>query len=231
MSDIDRTTEAYAHKYEEEFNQQFNTIDKYYPEFRKNITRLLELNTTEARLTIASIYLDDANLNIYKNMPEYAYMYEVSKVYINEYNSQYQHTIFDIADSIEGFMNFIEQTKYILWRVEFVQDTESKKNLLDFINTYKLSPYFIIEIMRTATFNADLFTVLIDIFSENNMLSFVFHLLDTMNQLSPGDENILCLLADLTGSIGLLDKSKSYLDQIKNPGEISERIRAKYGFK
>lgn len=61
------------------------------------------------------------------------------------------------------------------------------------------------------------------------MLIFEFHILKAMNELTPGTEDVLCLLASLSANIGRLDLASDYLSQITYPGTTTERIRKQYG--
>lgn len=223
------TNDKYAIEFEQLIEQEYTLRDRLFPQFSLKVSHLLMQSDLKSRKELISLYNDTYNINIFKNEPEFAYMYITLQVYSIEISSGYNHTILDIANTPHDFIQLIEQAKFFLWRIEFVNDEDSQNSLVDFIKAYDLSPCFIIKIMEISSFTSDIFPRLIDIFSENNMLIFEFHILKAMNELTPGTEDVLCLLASLSANIGRLDLASDYLSQITYPGTTTERIRKQYG--
>lgn len=204
-------------------------IDRYYPTIERRVVELLSLHTRNAHDEIFSIYNDDANIDILKNYDKFAYMYVISQIYQHEVQAGYTSTIYDTCESIDAFKHLIEQAKFLIWRIELIPHPEDSVNLINFIKTNNLSPFFLLEIIKTASLTDEVLPRLLNIFSENNMLSFVFYILLHMDSISPGNEEILCTLAQLMLATGKKAEAASFLNRIKEPHEKTERMRQKYG--
>ena len=229
MAKIDAESEAYALDYENTFINQYKIIDLEYPKFHEYITTQLKSGSDEAHLNILKAYDNTDNFDKFKNSSEFAYMYLISQIFKSEYTAGYKHTILDLSDNIQDFILLIEQCKFILWRIEFVSDDDSKNFLMHFIKTYNISPYFLMKIISTSTFTRSHLVELATLFSDNFMFTFTFHILSFMNELNPGSEKILCSLATLAVSTGNKSQACAYISQISNPGELTERTRNRYG--
>lgn len=229
MSEIDTTSEEYALEYENRFMNEYKNVDIEYPKFKKYISEQLSNCSVQSHMNISNAYNNTSYFEQFKNNTEFAYMFLVVQIYNSEFNAKYKETILDISNKIEDYVLLIEQCKFILWRIEFIGDIESKNFLIHFINTYNISPFFIEKIIETSTFSTNLLFKLAEFFNNNGMLKYAFHILNLMNRLNPGNEEILCTLASFTAGIGRKDKAIEYISQINNPGEPTERIRIKYG--
>lgn len=229
MPEIDKTSEAYALDYEKNFLNQYKEIDLEYPKFHDYVSTQLKSASDDAKLKLVNAYDDTHYFQKFHNVPEYAYMFLIIQIYKSEHNAGYKQTILDIADNINDHILLIEQCKFILWRIELAQDESAKDFLLHFIDTYKISPYFIMKVIETSSFTSNLLTELAVLFTNKSMLTYAFHILSFMESLDPGNEDILCTLASFSAKIDRKDNAAAYLSKIKNPGEATERIRIKYG--
>ena len=70
---------------------------------------------------------------------------------------------------------------------------------------------------------------LADIFIAARKFRYAFCILQQLDELNPGDETILCMLADLSGYIGNLQMASAYINKIANKGKLTEEIIKKYG--
>lgn len=174
MPTLDRDSDAFASEYENQTSQQYYKIDKFYPEFRKNIQQLFRLHSEEAKKSLALIFTNQDTINTYKNVPEFAYMYEIMQVYICERNSQSKVSILDTIDTIEDFVRLIERTKFILWRIEFFDDVEAKELLVELIKENNLSLYYFAEIIRTAAFTNNCYDKLLTLLNNHNMITLPY---------------------------------------------------------
>lgn len=229
MPEVDKTTETYALDYEKRFLSEYKEIDLEYPKFRDYVSAQLKSSTSDARFNIVTAYDNTSDFQKFRNVPEYAYMFLIIQIYKSEYSAGYKQTILDIADNIHDYILLIEQCKFILWRIELAEDESAKDFLLHFIETYKISPYFITKTIESSSFTSNLLTELTVLFTNRSMFTYAFHILSFMETLDPGNEDILCTLASFSANIGRKDNAAAYLSKIKNPGEATERIRIKYG--
>ena len=229
MSNCTNNNSTNSIKFERHIEEEYTIHNLPYPAFSSKVSSLLTLSDLDSRNELISLFNDVNNISNFVNEPEFAYMYITMQIYSAELSAGYDHTILDVADNSDDFMQLIEQAKFFLWRIEFINDENSQHLLVNFINTYNISPCFITKIIEISSFTSDIFFRLIDIFSNHNMLIFEFHILRTLNELNPGIEDVLCLLASLSANAGHMDLASNYLSQISNPGTTTERIRKQYG--
>ena len=229
MTELDCKSEEYALYNEQKFTEQYRLTSENYPPFREQISDLLKAHTPEAYNQIVNLYYDQNFWELFKNEPEYAYMHTIVQIYTDEINAGRTKTILDIANKISDYIQLFQKTKHILWRLEFTDDDSASELMLHFIKVYKLSPFFIVHLLKTSAFTQEVYMKLVDIFASNNMVSFEYYTLILLSELMPGDETILCLLTTLAMSIGKRDIACKFLSQISNPGNTTERIREKYG--
>lgn len=229
MTELDNTTEEYALYAEQKYTEQYHLTAENYPPFKEQVCALLKTHTPEAYNQIVNLYNDQYFVELFKNEPDYAYMYNIIQIYTAELTAGRTETILDIGDSISDYVQLFQKAKHILWRIEFTDDDAAVGLMLHFIKVYKLSPFFIMHLLKTSAFTQEVYMRLVDIFASNNMISYEYYTLSLLNDLMPGDETILCLLTSLAISIGKRDIACGYLSQIKTPGSTTERIREKYG--
>lgn len=230
MSVNEPYTEAYIQEEERQqriWNQKNMVLEKEYLE---QIDNLLGESTSQARQKLLSLFSDLYFLETFGSSTSIAYMDVIMKIYEKEIMAGEEHTILDMGVSYQGIIGKLTELKFILWRIIFANQEEGEGMLLELIRRNNATPYMLQHLVLTASVNKKAILLkLADLFLKQNMLRFAFHMLDYMTQLFPEDESSWCMAADFCGSIGNLKQADIYLLKIKNPGEMAERIRRKYG--
>ncbi len=230
MSVNEPYTETYIQEEERQqrlWHEKNMVMEKNY---LARIDNLLEQSTLEARQTLVLLFSDSSFLNIFGARTPIAYMGVVMKIYEKEIMAGEEHTILDMGVSYQGIIGKLTELKFILWRIIFANQKEGEGMLLEFIRQNNATPYMLQHLVLTASVNKkEILLKLADLFLKQNMLRFAFHMLDYMTQLFPEDESSWCMTADFCGSTGNIKQAGAYLSKIKNPGEMTERIRQKYG--
>lgn len=228
MSINEPYTEEYIQKEEQQqrmWREKNMVVEKKYLE---QIDKLLEQSTPQARQTLVLLFSNPSFLNTFGSRTPIAYMGVVMKIYEKEVMAGEEYTILDMEVSYKGIIGKLTELKFILWRIIF--ENCGEEQLLEFIRQNNATPYMLQYMVLTASVNKkEILLKLADLFLEQNMLRFAFHMLDYLTQLYPEDESSWCLVADFCGSTGNIGQADAYLSKIKNPGEMTERIRRKYG--
>lgn len=223
-------TEEYIREKEKkelEWNRKNKEKEKIY---LAQIDEKIREGTPGAREELLQLFRNPDFIETYKSKTQMAYRIVIMQIYERETQAGEKVTILDIGTSGEEIKTKLIQLKFILWRIEFAKDEAGKKSLLDFIHSNGITPEMVkYMVYTTSADKGGMLLELTDIFMEQNMLRYAFRMLEYLDELSPGNETVLCMLADLCGSIGNSQRAKEYLEKIENPGRLAEGIRRKYG--
>lgn len=212
---------------EREWNDKYKEQEKEYIDF---IEKKLREGTAKARNELLKLFRDNKFMSIYQQRNDIAYMVVIMKIYEVELCNNEEKTILDMGNTIDELHRKITELKFIIWRIEFEKDKSAFEKMLEYIRINQATPYMIRQIISTSVFEkGQVLIMLTDVFLAHNMFRYAFSMLDYLNELSPGNEEVLCMLAELCGYVGNYEKVKEYLEQISEPGELSERIKEKYG--
>lgn len=227
-----RGTEEFVREKEKQEQEWQRSYKQQEQEVLEKIEQNLALGTQEARAELLTMFRNQEFTEIYKTRNALAYMIVIMQVYEKEIQAGEKETILDMGRSCQELKEKYVELKFILWRIDFVKDESGKEMLLDFIRKNHATPYMIRRVIDTSVFQTHQEQMLIklsDIFIEQNMLRYAFHMLEYLDELSPGNEEILCMLAELMGSAGKQAQAAEYLDRVKKPGGLTERMRERYG--
>lgn len=223
-------TEGYIQEEEKQqriWNQKNMALEKQYLE---QIDELLGESTPQARQKLLFLFSNPCFLETFGSRTSIAYLNVIVKIYEKEIMAGENSTILDMGVTYQGIIGKLTELKFILWRIIFANQEEGEGLLLEFIQRNNATPYMLQHLVLTASVNKkEILLKLADLFLKQNMLRFAFHMVDYITQLFPEDESSWCLAADFCGSIGNIKQVDAYLSKIKNPGEMAERIRQKYG--
>lgn len=223
-------TEEYIREKEQEeieWNSKNKNQEKVYLE---KIEKVLKTGTREAREELLTIFRDKDFIETYKSETRMAYFIVIMQIYEREVEAEETRTILDIGGSYEELKKKFLELKFALWRIEFVKDLQAQELLLEYIYSNRITPIMLQFMVYTVS--ADKVEVLMqlsDIFMEQNMFRYAFCMLEYLDELLPGNETVLCILADLCGKAGRTEQAAEYLNKIEEPGRMTEGIRKKYG--
>lgn len=211
---------------EQEWYQKNKESEKWY---QKELEQRLKAGTEEDRKKLLEMFGDETFIETYKSRNDLAYMIVVMQTYEREIKSGEIRTILDMGKSIQELKAKLLQLKFILWRMEFAEDIQAERQLIDFVQINQVSPDMIQHMVHTSlSSKAKLLMKLADLFLEQKMLRYAFRMLEYLDELYAGNEEVLCMLAELCGYAGNRQRAGEYLDKIKNPGKLAEGIRRKY---
>lgn len=214
-------------KKEREWNRENKEKGRVYLE---QIEMKLKEGTAQAREELLKMFQNQDFIETYKAKTEMAYLIVIMQIYEREVQNGERRTILDMGDSYEAIRRKLLDLKFILWRIEFAKDVRGEELLLEFIHNNQATPDMIQCIVHTSIVDESKVLVeLSDLFIAHNMLRYAFRILEYLDDLEPGNEMVLCILAELCGRVGKCKRAGEYLDKIRNPGIMAERIRKKYG--
>lgn len=112
-------------------------------------TKLLELveelnvyiqeATKESRAKLCSILQDEQFLDPYRGNNVITGMYMVAQLYQKEEIQGVQITILDQGNSVEEILSYIDQLRFILYRIDFEIDDQSEDELVSFLTEHHTS--------------------------------------------------------------------------------------------
>lgn len=214
-------------KKEKQWYEKYGEREKVYISF---VDEQLKNGTMESREQLLQLFRDKQFIETYKSRNDIAYMIVIMKIYEVEISNHNQKTILDMGNSMKVLREKYNELKFILWRIGFREEESTVQRLVDFIRINHVSQDMIRQVINSSVSEKSVLLIkLTEIFLDNSMLSYAFCMLDFMNELSPGDETVLCMLAELCGSVGNIQRMNEYLDRIEKPGRLAEGIRIKYG--
>lgn len=223
-------TEKYIEEKEEqekEWNKQNKESQKLYMDY---IDEKIAEGTEKARKELMELFHNTEFIETYKSKTQMAYRIAMMQIYEREMESGEKITILDIGKSGKEIIDKLIELKFLLWRIEFAKDKQAENTLMEFIQYNHTTPDMLQYMIHTASADkAGMLLELTDIFIEKGMLRYAFRMLEYLNELAPGNETVLCMLADLCGNAHNLERAIGYLNQIENPGRLAEGIRKKYG--
>lgn len=229
MKNYYETTE-FALEFEKSEHEYHNKYADEKQAYIDRIERDLKAGTQEARDDFIAMFSED---NIEKHLGQSGiipYMYVIMRIYEYETSKGEQHTILDTVSSSADAKAIFTQLKFILWRIILAQDETAPNLLIGFIEAFNISPYMLLFTVKASSFDetAQLMNLAV-IFIDARKFRYAFCILQQLDELSPNDETILCMLADLSGYIGNLQMASAYINKITNKGKLTEEIIKKYG--
>ena len=57
-------------------------------------------------------------------------------------------TLFDLADDLENLIAIVQQVKFLLWEIVFLQEKESEELLRSFVAQYDMQPELLRNLVR-----------------------------------------------------------------------------------
>lgn len=223
-------TENYIEEKEQQehaWNRKNKEQQKRYLEY---IDEKIAEGTEKARKELLELFHNADFIETYKSKTQMAYRIAMMQIYEREIGAEEKITILDIGNSAEEIIEKMIGLKFLLWRIEFAGDKQAKEAVVQFVHFNSITPDMLQYMIQTATADkAGMLLELADIFIEKGMLRYAFRMLEYLDELSPGNETVLCLLADLCGKAGNQERVGEYLERIENPGRLAEGIRKKYG--
>ena len=229
MKNYNETT-AFALEFEKSELDYHNKYAEEKQIYTDRIERDLSAGTQEAKDDFIAMFSEPG---IEKHLGQSGiipYMYVIMRIYEYERSKGEQHTILDIVSSSADAKALFTQLKFVLWRISLALDETAPNLLINFIDAFNISPYMLLFTVKASSFDEiGQLMNLADVFIAARRFRFAFCILQQLDELNPGNETILCTLADLSGYIGNLQMASTYISKITNKGKLTEEIIKKYG--
>ena len=195
------------------------------------VEQMLSSGSEKSRAEVLERFRDKEFIETFKSQTQIAYMIVMMQIYEKELQNELNHTILDMGNNFKQILSIIQQIKFFLWRIEFTEDSECKEQFIKLVTNKRVSSEMIQFLVSTSACNkVAVLLELTNLFLEKNMLKYAFRMLEYLNELESGNEEILCMLAELCAFVGKRERMEGYLKQITNPGEMTERVRKKYEY-
>ena len=128
----------------------------------------------------------------------------------------------------ERLIQIITYCKFLLWRIELIFDDEAVVELMKYLDYEKLSVIFLVEMIRIGLIDKISMYIKLSMLYKKRMLDTnAFQLLRYANNQEPGNEQIVCMLADMCIQYGNIESAKKLLETIEKPGRITEVLLRK----
>lgn len=136
--EIDKGSEAYAKllvQEEQEWHEQYDALIARKLEI---FDKLLQMHSAESYGLIEKLVDDAMTENVAKRNTSYAWIVIFTQIYQAEKNAGEARTLFDLADNLEDLIAIVQQVKFLLWEIVFLQEKESEELLRNFVAQYDI---------------------------------------------------------------------------------------------
>ncbi len=193
----------------------------------KRMNHLLEIATTESRLQLRDMFLNEAFFTNYKQVELFAVMHNVMSIYEAEYGAGIENTILEQGKTTEDFLNYYFELKMLLYRMDFDYSLETEEELIVFLLERNVStvalPYWL---NTTAIRTQQLALKLIDAFEKRNMYSFLLVALSYIEEKWGGNYKVLIKLFEIYSAVGRDERAMEYMKRIPSEFMMLHRTNA-----
>ena len=141
---FDKGSEAYAKLLAQEEREWHEQYDRKIEIFDK----LLQMHSAESYALIEKLVDDAMTENAAKWNTSYAWIIIFTQIYQAEKNAGEVWTLFDLADDLENLIAIVQQVKFLLWEIVFLQEKESEELLRSFVAQYDMQPELLRNLVR-----------------------------------------------------------------------------------
>ncbi len=205
----------------EEENKKFLQQHEGY---QKEIDRMLE---DKAYDELLDYYQSEPVRKLCLMENDVAIMNIVLAIYQDEVKNGSEGKILTDIHSMKEARERYLQAKFMMWRLEFFHENG---RFLKFIEKNPVSPYFLMHLIYTSSFEkGDTTLKMAILLKESGRFAQAFAMLNFLNQLCPGEEIIYCEMADVCILAGKFESANDCIQRIKNPSEVLTQYRKKWG--
>ncbi len=194
----DKRTEQFAREEAERERIWQSKYGEKMPEVVEMMNVLLKEGTRESRLKLHDLFLDKSFFEHYKQTDIVAGMYVIMQIYEREVESGKEDGILEQGGTVEELQRYIEELKFILYRIDFDIDTESSNELVRFLKQHKTSMVTLETMMTTVVMRPLQMSLKLEkLFEQNKMYSEQFVMQNFINQRWPGNRRIIKKQAEM----------------------------------
>ena len=179
------------------------------------MNQLLQSVTEQSRMELHNMFLDKSFFEHYKQTDAVATMYVVMQIYEREWKDHYPSTILDCGNTVEELMDYLQQMKFMLYRIDFSIDQLSEQEFVTFLKKNQTSVITLETMMTTVAMRPmNLALKLEEIFTRNFMYKELFWVRNFINERWNGNHRILIQLADLYDRTGHAQFARECVEKI-----------------
>ncbi len=198
-------------------------LEEELPSYTARVNQLLKERDREG---LTALLCDPEFHDKFESVTDMAYMMLAHQIYLEEVQEGVAWTVLDGHDSIEEVVDFLQEIRFGLWRLEFEMDEEAGPRLLELLLQNQVSTRLLKYIVHVAGMDkVGLLGRLAELFLNHNRMAMGFAMLKYADELQPGTEEILCTMADLCLQAGKKEEALLCLEQVKWPTQITEAFR------
>lgn len=222
-----KQTEEYALEKEAQKKAWQEEYGKKWPEIKAWMNRLLIEKSTENLAELEAFFTNKENYDHYGNAI-YMKMYTVMCIHKVEMRNGIFGGIISQGESVEELTGYLDEIKFLLYRLDFSIDTETEQEFVDFIRERATSVVTLMYMINQMTMRPlNLIVKLEQIFEKYQMYKERFWTWQFIAEKWPGNIKIERQLANLYFINGQKDKANEILGRIQTYGikeEINEEI-------
>ena len=130
--------------------------------------------------------------------------------------------VYDMQEAEQRYLNM----KFLMWRLEFAGDSAG---LSEQIQQNHVSVPFLKYLIHTSSFDqANTAYKIAMLLKEHRRYANAFGMLRFVNELTPGEESVLCEMADIWIKMRQYQMAETCIQQIKNPTSILAKYQQQW---
>ena len=210
-----KKTEMFAIEEEQRENNWQEQYGARMEEVVHKMNTLLQIGTEQSRMELHNWFLDKTFFEHYKQTDIVSTMYVVMQIYEREWKERYPSTILNCGHTVEELMNYLQQMKFMLYRIDFSVDQISEEEFIAFLKNNNTSVITLETMMTTAAMRPmNLALKLETIFEHRGMYKELFWVRNFIHERWIGNHRILIRLADLYDKTGHMEYATECVKQI-----------------
>lgn len=210
MIHLDKTTEEYALKCEQEFEQWYIQNEEKEQAYLEQIDKWLLSGSNEERLKFLQFLSDEETISVYKYRSNSMIdVIAIGQIYQEEVRAEETQTILDAKcgvrlPDLQTLKARMRELRFIFWRMEFAKEPDAGAKLLHYIKEYAVSPFFLLKAVDTMTVDkAGMLCELVELLIDEKMLRHVYWMLKELRQLLPEDESVEAMIKGIEEVCGI----------------------------
>lgn len=216
-----KKTEKFAVEEEQRENEWQEQYGSKINDVVREMNQLLQAATEQSRMELHDMFLDKSFFEHYKQTDAVATMYVVMQIYEREWKDHYPSTILDCGNTVEELMDYLQQMKFMLYRIDFSIDQLSEQEFITFLKKNQTSVITLETMMTTAAMcPMNLALKLEEIFIRNFMYKELFWVRNFINERWNGNHRVLIQLADLYDRTGHAQFARECVEKISETLQI-----------
>lgn len=210
-----KKTEKFAVEEEQRENEWQEQYGSKINDVVREMNQLLQAATEQSRMELHDMFLDKSFFEHYKQTDAVATMYVVMQIYEREWKDHYPSTILDCGNTVEELMDYLQQMKFMLYRIDFSIDQLSEQEFITFFKKNQTSVITLETMMTTVAMRPmKLALKLEEIFTRNFMYKELFWVRNFINERWNGNHRVLIQLADLYDRTGHAQFARQCIEKI-----------------